>query len=142
MQQPSRRTDIKSSHKHKITLFSHVYLFVFKNDYEISGDTVFLSFILKNLILIIKHNRKVNFHLFNRIISIPFISSAKFKTCFSWKENFKKCTGFEEQKAARYFRENVYFGIIVFSCLSPTKPCHKFLLICFAWEIKHFYEIS
>ena len=28
---------------------------------------------------------------------------------------------------------NVYFGIIVFSCL-------RFLLICFAWEIKGFYQ--
>ena len=32
-----------------------------KKDYEISGDTVFLFFVLKNLIHIIKHNGKVNF---------------------------------------------------------------------------------
>ena len=34
------------------------------------------------------------------------------------KENLKKYTGFEEQKGTRYIRENVYFGIIIFSCLS------------------------
>ena len=37
---------------------------------------------------------------------------------------------------------NVYFGIIVFGCLSSTNPCLRFLLICFAREIKGFYQIS
>ena len=54
----------------------------------------------------------------------------------------KKCTSFEEQKGTRYIRGNVYFGIIVFSCLSSTKPCLRFLLICFAREIKGFYQSS
>ena len=54
----------------------------------------------------------------------------------------KKCTSFEEQKGTRYIRENVYFGIIIFSCLSSTKPCLRFLLNCFAWEIKGFYQSS
>ena len=54
----------------------------------------------------------------------------------------KKCTTFEEQKGTRYIRGNVYFGIIVFSCLSSTKPCLRFLLICFAREIKGFYQSS
>ena len=54
----------------------------------------------------------------------------------------KKCTSFEEQKSTRYIRGNVYFGIIVFSCLSSTKPCLRFLLICFAREIKGFYQSS
>ena len=58
------------------------------------------------------------------------------------KENLKKCTTFEEQKCRRYIRGNVYFGIIVFSCLSSTKPCLRFLLICFYWEIKGFYQSS
>ena len=57
----------------------------------------------------------------------------------SQKENLKKCTSFEEQKGTRYIRENVYFGIIIFSCLSSTKPCLRFLLNCFVWEIKGFY---
>ena len=52
----------------------------------------------------------------------------------------KKCTSFEEQKGTRYIRGNVYFSIIVFSCLSSTKQCLKFLLICFAREIKGFYQ--
>ena len=41
-----------------------------------------------------------------------------------------------------YNRENIYLGIIVFSCLSSTKPCLRFLLICFAWEKKGFYQSS
>ena len=54
----------------------------------------------------------------------------------------KKCTSFEEQKVARYIRENVYFGIIIFSCLSSRKPCIRFLLNYFVREIKAFYQSS
>ena len=57
-------------------------------------------------------------------------------------ENLKKCASFEEQKRTRYLRGNVYFGIIVFSCLLSTKPCLRFLLICFDQEIKGFYQSS
>ena len=64
------------------------------------------------------------------------------KLRFSWKENLKKCSSFEEQKSTRFIRKNVYFGITAFSCLSSTKPCLKFLLICFAPEIKSFYQSS
>ena len=53
------------------------------------------------------------------------------KLRFSRKENLKKSTSFEEQKGARYIRENVYSGIIVFSCLSSTKPCLTFLFNLF-----------
>ena len=52
----------------------------------------------------------------------------------------KKYTSFEEQNGARYIPGNVYFVIIVFSCLSSTKTCLRFLLICFAPEIKGFYQ--
>ena len=34
------------------------------------------------------------------------------------------------------------FGIIVFSCLSSTKPCLRLLFIHFALEIKGFYQSS
>ena len=54
----------------------------------------------------------------------------------------KKCNTFEKQKGTRYIRRNVYFGIIVFSCLSSTKSCLRFLLICFDREIKGFYQSS
>ena len=54
----------------------------------------------------------------------------------------KKCTSFEEQKGASYVRENIYFGIIIFSCLSSTKLCLRFLLNCFVREIKGFYQSS
>ena len=60
----------------------------------------------------------------------------------SRKENLKKCTSFEEQKGTRHIRGNVYFGIIVFSCLSSTKPYLRFLLICSLREIKEFYQSS
>ena len=54
----------------------------------------------------------------------------------------KKCTSFEEQKGRRYIRGNFYFGIIVFSCLLPTNLCLRFLSVCFAREIKSFYQSS
>ena len=47
--------------------------------------------------------------------------SVKNKTYFS-----RKCTSFEEQKDTRYIRGNVYFDIIVFSCLWSTKSCLEF----------------
>ena len=65
-----------------------------------------------------------------------------FSKRFSRKENLKKCTSSEKKKGTRYIQENVYFGIIVFNCLSSTKPCLKFLLICFVWEIKGYYHSS
>ena len=58
------------------------------------------------------------------------------------KENLKTCTTFEEQKDTRYICGNVYFGIIVFSCLLSTKACLRFLLICFDWKIKGFHQSS
>ena len=61
---------------------------------------------------------------------------------FSQKENLKKYTSFEEQKGTGYIWENVYFGIIVFTCLSSTKPCLRFFSICLALEIKGFYQSS
>ena len=64
------------------------------------------------------------------------------KLQFNWEENLKKCTTFEEQKGTRYIRGNVYFGIIIFSCLSSTKVCLRFILICFDREIKGFYQSS
>ena len=61
------------------------------------------------------------------------------KLQFYRKENLKKCTTFEEQNDTRYIRGNVYFGIIVFNCLSSTKPCLRFLLLSFDREIEGFY---
>ena len=68
--------------------------------------------------------------------------SQNFEFRFSRKENLKKCTSFEEQQGTRYIWENVYFDIIVFGDLSSTKPCLRFLLICFAQELKGFNQIS
>ena len=58
------------------------------------------------------------------------------------KENLKKCRSFEEQKGTRHIRENVYFGIIIFSCLSSAKPCLRFLLNCFVREIRGLHQGS
>ena len=58
------------------------------------------------------------------------------------KENLKKCTNFEEQKGKKHIMGNLYFSIIVFSCLSSAKPCRRFILISFAREIKGFYQSS
>ena len=60
------------------------------------------------------------------------------KLQFYREENLKKCPTFEEQKVTRYIRENVNFVIIVFSCLSSTKLCLRFLLICFDGRYKDF----
>ena len=55
----------------------------------------------------------------------------------------KKCTSFEGQNGTRYIRGNVYFGIIIFSCLLSTRPCIRFFfLTCFAREIKGFCQSS
>ena len=54
----------------------------------------------------------------------------------------KKCTSFEGQKGTRYILRTLYFGITVFSYFPSTKPCVRFLLICFAWEIKVFCQSS
>ena len=63
------------------------------------------------------------------------------------KENFsekslKKCASFEAQKDTRYIRGYVYFAINVFNCLLSTKSCIKLILICFAQEIRGFYQSS
>ena len=64
------------------------------------------------------------------------------KLWFSPEENLKKCTSFEVQKGTRNIQENVYFGIIIFSRFSSIKPCLRSLLICFAREMKRFYQNS
>ena len=54
----------------------------------------------------------------------------------------KKCNNFEEKKGTSYIWEKVYFGIIIFSCLSSAKPCLRFLLNCFVREVKVFLQSS
>ena len=111
------------------TMFRLVYLFVFRNDYEISDVTVFF-FLLNNLIPIIKHNGRETFNFSIEIFTFHLSSSAKLKTLFSRKENLRECTSFEEQKGTRHIWGNVYFDIIVFSNLFSTKPYFELLLIC------------
>ena len=84
------------------TLFSQAHLFAFKNRYEINGDKVFLSFVLKNLILIIKHNRKVKFSI--ELFTFHLSTSAKLKTCFSRKERLKNALALKSKKVQVIFR--------------------------------------
>ena len=65
----------------------------------------------------------------NRSVILYYYEKLTFsKLQFYQEENLKKCTTFEEQKGTRYIRGNVCFDVIVFSCLSSTKPCLRFLL--------------
>ena len=59
----------------------------------------------------------------------------------NWRsQNWFKCNSFEKPKGTRYTGGNLYFGIIIFSCLSSAKQSLRFLLICFVLEIKGFYQ--
>ena len=64
------------------------------------------------------------------------------KVNFSERKFEEIYTKVDKQKGTSCIWGNVYFGIIVFSCLLSTKPCLRFLLICFAREIKGFYQTS
>ena len=84
--------------------------------------------------------------LYNLFKHLLLRKSDVLKTCrkrkFLGNKSLKKCTSFEEQNCARYIRENLYFGIFIFSCLLSTKACHRFLLHLFFWEIKGFCQSS
>ena len=87
--------------------------------------------------------KEINRLIWKRMSYIYDWEKLKFsKLRFSRKGNLKKCTNFEEQKGTRYIGENVYFGINLFSCLSPTKQCLRFFLNCFVRKIKGFYQSS
>ena len=87
--------------------------------------------------------KDINWIIWKGMSNIYYWGELEFsKLRFSRREILKKCTSFEEQKGTTYIRGNVYFGIIVFSCLSSTKPCLRFLLNCFVREIKGFYQSS
>ena len=90
--------------------------------------------------MFLKVNRLINKECQTFTIEKSWFSQNLPEKNISRKENLKKCTSFEEQKSTRYIWWNVYFGIIVFSCFSSTKPCLRFLLICFARKIKVFYQ--
>ena len=81
-----------------------------------------------------KGTRVLSFDVFKHLLlrKTDFLKTcrkSKFLKC--WKENLKNCTSFEEKKGTRYVWGKVYFGIIIVSCLSSTKPCLRFLLNCF-----------
>ena len=54
----------------------------------------------------------------------------------------KKCISFEEQKGTRYIQGNVYFSIISSAVFCLQNRILDFFLICFAREIKSFYQSS
>ena len=79
-----------------------------------------------------KINRYVKHSLLRKtdVLKTLILSESKFeKMSYLWR-------------AKSYIRGNLYFGIIVFSCLSSTKSRLRFLLICFYREIKDFYQSS
>ena len=118
-------------------MFSHVYLFVFRNDYEISGDRVFLFFYFEKFNPHHQTQWKSKLLPFqqNYLHSICLVVQ-NLKLVFFLKEISKKCTSFEEQKGTSLFLP------YCINSLSSIKSCLKFLLICFVWEIKGFYQIS
>ena len=71
-----------------------------------------------------------------------FLKTDILKTSILLEGNLKTCTTFKEQKGTKYILGNVYFGIIVFSCLSSTKLCLRYFLMCFDREITGFYQSS
>ena len=66
------------------------------------------------------------------------------KTSTLPERKFDEMGNFEKQGlfGITFIRDNVYIYIIVFSCLSSTKPCLRFLLNCFVREIKGFHQSS
>ena len=49
------------------------------------------------------------------------------------KTSILKMHYFEEQEGTKYIHGNIYIRIIIFSYLSSTKPCLRFVLDYFAW---------
>ena len=89
------------------------------------------------------HLKEINRLISKGISNIYYWGKLTFsKLRFSRKEKLKKCTSSEEQKGTRYIRENVYFVMMIFSFLSPTKLFLRFLLTYFASEIEGFYQSS
>ena len=83
------------------------------------------------------------FSCFTKFLRIPFLQNTSGRLLLG-KVNLSE-RKFEEMheiwraKRCKYIWENVYFGIIIFNCLSSTKQCLRFLLNCFVQEIKDFY---
>ena len=68
------------------------------------------------------------------------VTSSMLKTSVKfWRTSFKFLL--RPWKGTRYIRGRVYFSIIAFSCLSSTRVWLRFLLICFAREIKAFIGV-
>ena len=80
---------------------------------------------------------------FTKFLRIPFLQNTSGRLLLG-KVNLSE-RKFEEMheiwraKRCKYIWENVYFGIIIFNCLSSTKQSLRFLLNCFVQEIKGFY---
>ena len=63
--------------------------------------------------------------------SIFYLEKHVLKSLFSWNENWKKCTSFEEQKCSRYIQVSLSSAVF-----------HQQILICFAQEVKSFHQTS
>ena len=111
-----------------------------KNNRLISKDVCVL-FCLMFLIDVFSSIKEIN-RLISKGIQTFTIEKNWRSQIFSLKENLKKCASFEEPKSTSYNQGTVYFVIILFSCLSSTNSCLRFLLIGFAREIIGFYQSS
>ena len=86
----------------------------------VSGETDFLSVILKNLILIVEHNRKVSkLSPFQKNIYISSIQQCE--TPFSREENLKKCTSFRSS----HQRCSIKKGVLKISQNSQENTCAR-----------------
>ena len=111
-----------------------------KNNRLISKDVCVL-FCLMFLIDVFSSIKEIN-RLISKGIQTFTIEKNWRSQIFSPKENLKKCASFEEPKSTTYNQGTVYFVIMLFSCLSSTNLCLRFLLTGFARKIIGFYQSS
>ena len=112
-----------------------------KNNRLISKECVCVLFYLMFLIDVFSSIKEIN-RLISKGIQTFTIEKNWRSQIFSPKENLKKCASFEEPKSTTYNQGTVYFVIMLFSCLSSTNLCLRFLLIGFARKIIGFYQSS
>ena len=61
---------------------------------------------------------------------------------FLRKKIWKNALALKSKKVPVIFRETLILGLLSSAVFNSTKPCLRFLLICFAQNIKAFYHRS
>ena len=85
-------------------MFRLVYLFVFRNDYEISDVTVFF-FLLNNLIPIIKHNGRETFNFSIENLHSIYLVVRNLKLFFLEKKIWGNAPALKSKKVQGIFEE-------------------------------------